>query len=351
MSSPFDKQLLDAAGATSENVAGVTEALRQGADVNTKDQYNNTALNTAALWGHGEIVKKLIEAGADLENKGSGGGLTPLANAASRGHMEVARILLDRGARVTDDLLSVLQTKVNIFEENYEIGQVTQEGLAHWKNVLELFVTQRLKQDLPDVIPHLSSAGPERTNAVARVAEAASRGLEVTDAAVPLTALLADADPDTRGHAGRGLAYHLARTGGWAQVCEILGSSHTEVRAAAAEALIRTPADDSLLEPLRGLLHDASADVRKTAALTVSTLPNKGVDARLLVPRMTELLRDADPAVRRSAAFAFRSWSKQGLREYCSPALAELRSVAEHDESEPVRQFAGHAIALAEGWD
>jgi hypothetical protein len=62
----------------------------------------------AALFGHLEVVKRLLEAGADIENKGSGGGLSPLVNAASDGHFDMAQILVDRGARVTDDRLLTL---------------------------------------------------------------------------------------------------------------------------------------------------------------------------------------------------------------------------------------------------
>jgi len=34
------------------DLAGVSQALEQGANVNAKDEYNNTSLNWAALWGH-----------------------------------------------------------------------------------------------------------------------------------------------------------------------------------------------------------------------------------------------------------------------------------------------------------
>ena len=133
--------------AESGDLGGVSTALQDGADVNARDQYNNTALNYAALFGHGEVVKTLLEAGADIENTGSGGGLTPIANAASRQHFAIAQNLLDHGARVTDDLLSVLQTKVNILEENCEAGMVPQKTVDIWKQVLQIFITQRQKQD------------------------------------------------------------------------------------------------------------------------------------------------------------------------------------------------------------
>src|SRR6185503_19496132 len=150
-----DADLLKAA--SEGNLGAVSRALEAGTNVNVKDEYDNTSLNGAALFGHLEVVKRLLEAGADIENKGSGGGLTPLANAASSGHFAVAQFLVDRGARVTDDLLSVLQTKVNILEENAESGMVLPEGVAAWKQVREFFITQRMKQDVPDAVPRLSS--------------------------------------------------------------------------------------------------------------------------------------------------------------------------------------------------
>jgi hypothetical protein len=42
-------------------------------------------------------------------------------------------------------------------------------------------------------------------------------------------------------------------------------------------------------------------------------------------------------------------WSKSRLRDYCSPARPALRSMAEHDDNEAVRQFAAQAVAAAEG--
>ena len=344
----IDDQLLK--GASAGDLAGVSQALEQGADVNAKDEYDNTALNWAALWGHAEVVKRLLEAGADLENRGSGGGLTPLANAASRGHSDVAQFLLDHGARVTDDVLSILQTKLNILVENNEAGMVTEEGVTHWKGVLDVFVTQRMKQDLPAVVPRLSSTDPaERKGAATRVAEAAQRGVDVTAAASALPALLSDADPETRGQAGRALTHHLARVGDWPRVREILAATDVRLRLAASEALIRAePLDASLVQPLGVLLQDGDAGVRKTAAIAVATLPRKGIDATSLLARMIELLADADAAVRRSAAFAFSLWSKSRLRDYCSPALPALRSMAEHDDNEAVRQFAAQAVAAAE---
>jgi hypothetical protein len=58
-----------------------------------------TCLMTAAYNGHLAICRLLIDKGAQLEAKDSGG-WTPLHYAAFRGHVEIVRLLCDRGADV-----------------------------------------------------------------------------------------------------------------------------------------------------------------------------------------------------------------------------------------------------------
>lgn len=62
--------------------------------------YANTPLIKAAAYGRTEIVKLLLEKGADV-NKHNEGGETPLHYAARHGHVKVMEILLDHGADPT----------------------------------------------------------------------------------------------------------------------------------------------------------------------------------------------------------------------------------------------------------
>jgi len=57
----------------------------------------NSPLMMAAWKGHVEVARLLMDRGAEVDKK-SQGGSTPLKAAAQMGHVEVARLLLDRGA-------------------------------------------------------------------------------------------------------------------------------------------------------------------------------------------------------------------------------------------------------------
>jgi hypothetical protein len=52
----------------------------------------------AASFGLTEVVRYLLDAGADIEAHGGRGGATPLNIASFRGHYDVAKVLLERGA-------------------------------------------------------------------------------------------------------------------------------------------------------------------------------------------------------------------------------------------------------------
>jgi ankyrin repeat protein len=65
------------------------------------------ALTLSALFGHVEIVRHLLDAGADPNRYNSGHShSTPLHEAAGAGHEAVVRLLVERGARL--DLKDVL---------------------------------------------------------------------------------------------------------------------------------------------------------------------------------------------------------------------------------------------------
>src|SRR5262245_33116784 len=70
------------------DLAAVTALLDKGADVNAKFRYGATALFKAAERGHTEIVKLLLARGADVTVKDTFYGATAMSWALSNGHVE-----------------------------------------------------------------------------------------------------------------------------------------------------------------------------------------------------------------------------------------------------------------------
>ena len=72
-------------------------------DLNFESKYAQSPLNRAALKGHKDVVKFLLDRGAE-PNRRSYSGCTPLKWAAWYGHEDVVQLLLERGAnpRIAD---------------------------------------------------------------------------------------------------------------------------------------------------------------------------------------------------------------------------------------------------------
>ena len=138
------ENLMDAAA--SGDIEGVRSALAAGADINSRRQFGDAALNLAAENGHGAVVRTLVGGGANIENLG-GADKTPIMSAAFAGHVDVVRILLAAGRRISDDLLRSLSTKVGILQENAEDGMVRPEAAQAWREFLDSMIAERQLQD------------------------------------------------------------------------------------------------------------------------------------------------------------------------------------------------------------
>src|SRR4029079_10914872 len=96
------EQLQDAA--RKGDAVTVKKLLDEGVDVNTKFRYNATALFYACDHAHVEVVKVLLDKGADMSIKDTFYGFTPLALATGPAqkkkpeHSEIAKLLIQKGA-------------------------------------------------------------------------------------------------------------------------------------------------------------------------------------------------------------------------------------------------------------
>ncbi|XP_071573914.1 ankyrin repeat and KH domain-containing protein 1 isoform X4 [Temnothorax nylanderi] len=130
--------LMEAASAGHVQVAKIL--LDNGAGINThSNEFKESALTLACYKGHLEMVRYLLEAGADQEHK-TDEMHTALMEASMDGHVEVARLLLDSGAQVnmpTDSFESPLtlaacgghvDLAMLLIERGANIEEVNDEG-------------------------------------------------------------------------------------------------------------------------------------------------------------------------------------------------------------------------------
>jgi hypothetical protein len=96
-------ELRRAAGAG--DVAKVKELLDKGADVNAANSYGGTALAFACDRGHLEVIRLLLDRGANPNTQDTFYKSTPVVWAAQKGHPEIVKLLLDRGVAPDPQIL------------------------------------------------------------------------------------------------------------------------------------------------------------------------------------------------------------------------------------------------------
>jgi hypothetical protein len=114
------------------DVAAVTMALDKGADVNAKFRYGTTALFKAAERGHTDVVKILLARGADASVKDTFYSATAMTWALQNDHTEVVRALLDKDTSSVSDILlaGAREGKVPLVEMALAKGGLKPEALT-----------------------------------------------------------------------------------------------------------------------------------------------------------------------------------------------------------------------------
>lgn len=148
----------------------VTVLLNAGADVDHQDAVGHTALSDAAMMGHDSTVELLLEYGADVEGGVESNALSsPLSMACRGGYYAVAKLLLDAGAKVYGrDMPSRRPLDSAVAAGNVELARLLLERGA------TLVVPQpiRMKREmLPTIV-----LVPSRPKAIKRASHGASGG-------------------------------------------------------------------------------------------------------------------------------------------------------------------------------
>lgn len=95
----LDRALLQNA-ANDGDLATVEQILSESRAI-VNHRFTCSALSSACMNGHVEVVNALLAAGADVNLPDDHGSFTPLIRASNSGHYEVVKLLLDAGADVT----------------------------------------------------------------------------------------------------------------------------------------------------------------------------------------------------------------------------------------------------------
>jgi hypothetical protein len=114
------------------DLAATTALLDQGADVNAKFRYGTTALFKASERGHLEIVKLLLARGADASVKDTFYGATALTWALDNDHLEVVTVLLQKAPTESGDVLmsGVREGKPALVKIALDSGNLKPEALT-----------------------------------------------------------------------------------------------------------------------------------------------------------------------------------------------------------------------------
>jgi hypothetical protein len=118
-------------------------------NVNVKDVYGMTPLHEAAINGHVEIVRLLLQNGADVNSK-SNIGMTTLHFAAINGHVDILHLLVENGAdleaqnndgwralhyAVVNSRLPIIQELISRY--HVDINARTKSGRTSWRMARE----------------------------------------------------------------------------------------------------------------------------------------------------------------------------------------------------------------------
>ena len=194
--------------------------------VNIKDRAGRTPLHLAALGGHIQCVKILLEAGANANVTDNKGGQTPLTLAANKGNIEVVKLLLKYGADLRGDAESVItsnfsghqialldldsvkrrQTEENITEKLYkmiDIAELDGEDVVKFRQL----ISKATSPDLDSIIGKMSM-----------IQACAERGL----ASYVSLLLTGGADPNITTIMKPTSAFLLAAAGGKADVVKVM---------------------------------------------------------------------------------------------------------------------------------
>jgi ankyrin repeat protein len=148
----LDEQFLDAV--RKSDVPTVKSLLAKGVNINTKFRYDRMALSFACDRGSVEMVKVLLDAGAEVNARDSFYQADAMEWAVNKGHLEIARMLLEKGARNDESILmmGVERNNPTLVKASLDRGGLPAESLT-------VALARANREDRTEIIGLLKNAG------------------------------------------------------------------------------------------------------------------------------------------------------------------------------------------------
>jgi len=126
---PEDRLLL---AVCAGDVVALKAALASGVNVNTKFRYDRMALSFAADRGNAEVVKVLLDAGADVNARDTFYGMDAMSQALNKKHTAIVRMLLEKGATNSEGVLKfgVQENSLELVKASLEKGGLRPDSLT-----------------------------------------------------------------------------------------------------------------------------------------------------------------------------------------------------------------------------
>jgi len=246
----LDYELVEAAG--NGDAAAVLQLLQQGANIEATGRFGDTPLLRAIQMEKVEMVRLLLEKGADANSRGG----VALAMAADQGNMEMVRLLLDKGANPegkdgfggTALLKAVERGNIDVVKLLLDKGANTEAKSGNGPTALHLAATRGDTEVVKLLLE--KGANIDAGNGVAETALHGAAGSGRT----AVVKLLLERGANTEARAQFGYTpLHVAAEEGHAEVAKQLMDSGAKLEAK----------DDHGETPLHVAAHRASAEVVK----------------------------------------------------------------------------------------
>ncbi|KAI1852134.1 hypothetical protein JX265_013105 [Neoarthrinium moseri] len=109
-----------------------------------------TALTAAASGGHKEIVRLLIDKGADINAQWKGSNGTALQFASFQGHKDIVELLIDKGANINDEGARQVSTALNLASSKEIEELLINKGAVYGAMELTLLEAQKEAEELSE---------------------------------------------------------------------------------------------------------------------------------------------------------------------------------------------------------